>query len=155
MADLKHVTYCGLHCELCSSRGRLPIQATKLKETMNLDGWHLWGKYVYKDFDQFWNVLSNLTEPDKCCPGCRQGGGDPECKIRTCAKEKNVDVCPMCDDFPCELINNFAKIYPLVIPDGKRMAEIGIEKWIDEQKIRAEKGFIYADIRCSPDANDK
>jgi hypothetical protein len=30
------------------------------------------------------------------CPGCREGGGAPECIIRTCAKGKGYEHCNEC-----------------------------------------------------------
>jgi len=37
--------------------------------------------------------------------------------------------------------------YPLHVADAKRMREIGLEKWIEEQEARERTGFAYADIR--------
>ena len=147
MDNLDLVTYCGLYCELCAQRGRIPTQATALKESMAKEGWDFFGEYIYDDFEDFWKILDTLSDKNSSCPGCRQGGGDPECKIRDCARENKVDVCPLCDDYPCDLIKEFDKVYPLTISDGNRMSEIGLEAWIEEQKERARSGFIYADIR--------
>ena len=47
-------------------------------------------------------------------------------------------------------VGGLAKGYHMLIPDGKRMKEIGIEKWIAEQQDRAKTGFAYSDIRCYP-----
>ena len=35
------------------------------------------------------------------CPGCRNGGGDPDCPLRKCASERGLDGCWQCDEFPC------------------------------------------------------
>ena len=32
------------------------------------------------------------------CEGCEQGGGSPNCSIRTCAAEKGVELCNMCSE---------------------------------------------------------
>ena len=44
--DLRLVTYCGLYCELCAARGRIPRQANALRETMVKEGYDVWGKDV-------------------------------------------------------------------------------------------------------------
>ena len=147
---LKLVTYCGLYCGLCAARGRIPRQASKLKDAMTKEGYDQWGKDFLPGFEGFWEFLGNLCDPEKNCPGCRQGGGPPFCGIRKCAQKRGVDVCPFCDEFPCDKVKMIAKGYTLLIPGGERMKEIGIDAWIAEQEQRAKTGFAYSDIRCHP-----
>lgn len=33
-----------------------------------------------------------------CCAGCENGGGPPDCAIRSCAREKGYELCSSCDD---------------------------------------------------------
>lgn len=149
MTDLKVVTYCGLYCDLCGGRSRIPHRAQKLRDSMVEEGYESWGNEI-SGFTPFWTFLNNVCDPEKACPGCRQGGGPPFCSIRKCAQERKVDVCAFCQDYPCRKINELARGYPTLIADGKRIREIGIDTWIEEQKKRANTGFIYADIRCYP-----
>lgn len=149
MEDLKLVTYCGLYCDLCAQRGRIPRQANVLRESMVKGGYEFWGKEL-PEFNEFWKFLADLCDPEKSCPGCRQEGGPPFCSIRKCARKRKVDICVFCEDYPCKRVLAIAKGYPTLIADGKRMQEIGIEAWIQEQKKRAKTGFAYADIRCHP-----
>ncbi|MBC7264592.1 MAG: DUF3795 domain-containing protein [Chloroflexi bacterium] len=145
--DLADVTYCGLYCGLCACRRRIPQQAAALRDTLHREGYD----QGYFDipglegaFTAFWEGLNCLAETP--CPGCRSGGGNPECAIRRCAQEREVTVCPLCADYPCarlEVLRN----YPLLLADGRRMQQIGLEKWIAEQEERAATGFAYADIR--------
>jgi hypothetical protein len=144
---LKYVTYCGLYCELCSTRGRVPKQAEALKTTMAKDGWDIWGMEI-PDFKPFWEFLTQISDKSNACPGCRQGGGPPFCGIRKCAKNKGLDLCARCDEFPCHRIKSLAKGYINLIPDMQRMKEIGFDAWFEEQQKRAETGFVYSDIRC-------
>lgn len=146
---LKLVTYCGLYCELCAGRRRIPKQADVLRESMAKEGYEAWGKEI-PGFNEFWKFLTNLCDPETNCVGCRQGGGPPFCSIRKCAREREVDICVFCENYPCERIEMLGKGYPTLIPDGKRIKEIGIEAWISEQQERAKIGFAYADIRCHP-----
>ncbi len=147
--NLKYVTYCGLYCDLCASRSRIPKRAQNLRDSMTGEGCESWGKLLPK-FDEFWMFLNDLCEPEKLCPGCRQGGGPPFCSIRKCCQQKGYDICVFCKDYPCHRIKALAKGYPTLIADGERIKERGIDEWIEEQKKRVRTGFVYADIRCYP-----
>jgi hypothetical protein len=149
MADLELVTYCGLYCGLCAQRGRIPRQASTLREAMRREGYEYWATEL-PAFQEFWKFLDTLCDPDASCPGCRQGGGPPFCTIRKCARERGIEVCVQCDEYPCRRVLGIAKGYPTLISDGQRMQEIGIEAWIEEQEERARTGFAYVDIRCNP-----
>ena len=149
MADLSLVTYCGLYCGLCAERCRIPQQARALRESMGKEGYEHWGTEL-PDFTAFWAFLSGICDPDKACPGCRQDGGPPFCGIRKCARRRQIDVCAFCEDYPCHRIREIARGYPMLLADGARMKETGIDAWIAEQEGRARTGFAYADIRCRP-----
>jgi len=146
--NFRYVTYCGLYCELCAQRSRIPQQARQLLKSLHEEGFDDFYQYVPKmkeTFPPFWRLLNELAQFD--CT-CRTGkGGPPDCKIRNCAKQKNVIVCPQCKEYPCLLIHSLAEHYPTLIQDGKRLQKIGLEKWIKEQEERAKRGFVYADIR--------
>ena len=146
MDDLRLVTYCGLYCDLCSQRSRTPEQAKALKKTLKKEGFEFWGKDL-PGYEQFWTLLGNLSDIEKVCSGCRQGGGNPGCEIRKCIKEKNIEVCCFCDEYPCEKINGLAEIYPTLIADGTKLKQLGTEAWLEKQKARKETGFAYCDIR--------
>ena len=143
------VGYCGLHCELCAHRNRIPQQARQLQRSLHEEGFDDWYQYApdLKDtFPPFWQFLQNLATLD--CT-CRTGGGPPDCKIRRCAKQKSIEICPQCKEYPCQLITALAEHYPTVIQDGKRLQKIGLENWVKEQEERAERGVVYADTRVS------
>jgi hypothetical protein len=149
MNELKFVTYCGLYCGLCAQRSRIPREANRLKESMVKEGYEFWGKELPK-FKDFWTFLTDLSNPEKSCPGCRQDGGPPFCSIRKCARKSKLDVCVFCKEYPCKRLLGIAKGYPTLIADGKRMKEIGVEVWVKEQEERSKTGFAYVDIRCYP-----
>ncbi|MBN2210736.1 MAG: DUF3795 domain-containing protein [Sedimentisphaerales bacterium] len=148
MADLKEVTYCGLYCGLCSQKNRTPKQAAALRDTMRKDAWEYFGPNI-EGFTDFWSFLDRLAEGSSNC--CREGNcGAPFCSIRKCAREKGVDVCVFCAEYPCRRIKSIAKGYPTLLADGQRIKAIGMDAWIAEQQERAKTGFAYADIRCHP-----
>lgn len=94
MEKLKLVTYCGLYCGLCTARNRIPCQAEALRETMVKGGYEYWAPEATPGFTGIWKFLSDLCDPDKNCPGCRQGGGPPFCGIRKCAPETKCRYMP-------------------------------------------------------------
>jgi hypothetical protein len=145
---LHHVTYCGLYCKLCAQQSRIPKQAFELKQSLHEEGFDDFYQYVpemKEVFPLFWQFLQKLATFD--C-NCRFGkGGPPDCKIRNCAKEKGIDVCPQCKEYPCALIKSLAEHYPTLIQDGKHLQKVGIEKWVKEQEERVKRGVVYADIR--------
>ncbi len=144
---LQLVGYCGLYCGLCAHRNRIPQRAKLLRKTLHEEGMDSWYKYYrsMKDtFPTFWKFLGSLVKMD--CT-CRTGGGPPDCKIRICTKEKEVDLCPFCAEYPCSLIESLAEHYVMVIQDGKRLRKIGLKAWVKEQEARAKHGVVYADTR--------
>ena len=92
MTDLKYVTYCGLYCRLCATLARIPQQSSALRETLQKEGWEYFGQYCVHGFKEFWAALEKLSQSDKTCKGCRGGCGDPDCGIRKCARERQVEV---------------------------------------------------------------
>ena len=143
---LRHVAYCSLYCGLCAHRNRIPQQAHQLQKSLHEEGMDDWYKYteMKNTFPTFWQLLQKLVDFD--CT-CRTGGGPPDCKIRQCAKQKGIEMCTQCREYPCKLIQNLAEHYPTLIQDGKRLQKIGLEKWVKEQDERAKRGVVYADIR--------
>jgi hypothetical protein len=144
---LRHVAYCGLHCGLCAHRNRIPQQAKQLQKSLHEEGMDNWYQYIPEmknTFPTFWQFLQKLVDLD--CT-CRTDGGPPDCKIRQCAKQKSIEICTQCKEYPCKLIRNLAEHYPTLIQDGKRLQKIGLEKWVKEQEERVKRGVVYADIR--------
>ena len=147
MPDLTHVTYCGLYCKLCATLARIPQQSSALQETLRKEGWEYFGQYCLPAFKEFWAALEQLSRSDKAPKGCRGGCGDPDCAIRKCARQRKMELCSSCTEYPCQLITNLAQRYPNLIHDGRRQQQIGLDKWIHEQDDRCNSGFCYADIR--------
>jgi predicted RNA-binding Zn-ribbon protein involved in translation (DUF1610 family) len=63
---------------------------------------------------------------------CRQ------CGIRDCTKEKGYSGCHECDEFPCELIENFSMVVgkKVMLRSVPYRREVGTEKWIQDEEAR-------------------
>lgn len=144
------VSYCGMYCDLCSERTKIPERAKELMEEMKKASYEDWGPDVLEGFAEFWSLLKNLTtvEDDKCCRTGKCGG--PACAIRKCAIEKGFYVCSECQDYPCTRIEILGRSEPTLVHDGMRIKEHGLDAWIVEQEERKSIGFCYSDIRCCP-----
>jgi hypothetical protein len=147
MAELQDVAYCGLYCRLCATKSRIPKTATALRDALAKEGWPHYGEYIVPGFNSFWSTLVKFADYETACPDCRGGCGDPGCGIRKCAKDRTIDLCPLCPEYPCTHIRALARRYPNLVADGERMKEIGVEAWVKEQEDRRSTGFCYCDIR--------
>ncbi len=98
------VAYCGLDCSTCFGYTKTISESAKaLRRTMRDEkikqvwpGMPFLGDYVVfkKDLD----ALAGCR-----CKGCRDGGGNPFCKIRKCAQKHRYEGCWECGDFEsCE-----------------------------------------------------
>ena len=148
MHNLSYVTYCGLYCKLCDNLARIPQQASSLHKTLQKAGWEHFGPQLMSGFKEFWAGLEQLSQADPDFEGCRGGKcGNPDCSIRKCAQSRKVEFCPSCEDYPCKHIHELSRQYPNLIGDGKRLVEVGLGQWSQEQEERCEAGFCYCDIR--------
>lgn len=50
------------------------------------------------DYSTCYEVLGAMVRL-RCSRTCREGGGNPGCKIRLCCKKKNIDGCWVCTEF--------------------------------------------------------
>lgn len=149
-ADLALVGYCGMFCRLCAMRCRVPGQARALRSTLLGEAIEHWGPAL-PGFKEFWAFLGQLTEEDGCCPGCRKGGGYPDCPVRRCARDRgrdgDDDRCVDCPDYPCPAFKFLFDSYPQLASDNRRLKDIGAASWVKEQEGRLRAGFCYADVR--------
>ncbi|OGO38442.1 MAG: hypothetical protein A2147_10320, partial [Chloroflexi bacterium RBG_16_57_8] len=72
---------------------RREIRSAKLKEAWKDIPFPFLGEY-----ESFKKSLDGLAMM-RCAKACREGGGDPWCKIRKCAQKNAFDGCWECTDF--------------------------------------------------------
>lgn len=98
---------------------------------------------IHKKFD--------VSKEEIPCKGCRVQDGKhyhlPDgCATLNCVKEKGVELCCDCKDFPCALLAptaDGASVYPhnMKVYNLCRMKAIGIEQWIEEAGQIRKKYF--------------
>jgi hypothetical protein len=58
------VAYCGLYCDLCSQRTKVPEQAKALMKIMKKDDYENFGPDI-QGFNEFWKFLKGLTKVEE------------------------------------------------------------------------------------------
>lgn len=130
---------CGLSCRKCFAyiKGDIAFHSKKLQELLgNFDVYaerFSAFKPEFKNYPSFNKMLSYFAAPD--CTGCRQGACKyPNCGVADCYKEKGVDFCFQCDDFPCNKTNFDPHLEKRWLQMNKRMKDIGVEAYYEETK---------------------
>jgi hypothetical protein len=97
------VAYCGLTCQHC------PIYlATREKDKEKREKMKVDIARICKE--QYGMELSPEDITD--CDGCKTAGGRlfsgcMKCEIRKCARQKGLENCAHCSEYPCEQLNKF------------------------------------------------
>lgn len=98
------MAYCGIDCSHCFGYTKTISESAKeLRRTMRAEKMkQVWPSIPFLgDYDSFKKSLDSLA--GLRCGGCREGGGNPWCKIRTCAQKRGYESCAQCDEFEsCE-----------------------------------------------------
>jgi hypothetical protein len=122
------ISVCGLNCAKCdlyqASRGN----EEAMKRIM---GW-----------------LKDAKPGSIFCGGCRGPLNihwSADCKFLECTKKKGLKYCFECDEFACDRLQAFASDgywhHRKTVENMKRMKEIGIEAWVEEQKKKGQCVF--------------
>jgi len=135
---LNRLAPCGLDCKRCTRfiEGEARHSALKLKEA--LTGFEKMAPRVadkvpaLAHYQEFLAVLDFLSTVD--CVGCRAGGSTlPFCAARTCFREKGVDFCFQCDEYPCQRNQFPANLAERWRAYNDRMKAVGVEAFHEEQ----------------------
>ena len=86
-------------------------------------------------------AMTGKTPEEMICQGCRSDKRavicPADCPTLDCSREKGVDFCFECPDFPCEKLNPAAdradKLpHNLKVYNSCRMKKIGLEQWLEK-----------------------
>ena len=140
------VGYCGLYCNACGIRqGKIRNAVENLHGIIASYGFdkHLpeLSKYEpsFKHYNEFEEVMNGLVKLFGDCPGCLQDGGDPNCKVRACAKEKNYRTCTECNEADnCEKLAPYREYYEAA---RKIINQDDIEKYAEDMQKKVDEGY--------------
>ncbi|NLF42783.1 MAG: DUF3795 domain-containing protein [Bacteroidales bacterium] len=140
--DRKYACYCGLYCENCAVKVKVEPAAKVLHEEMAKLGFEEIMPF-FPDGETFWGFLKGMSA-EGVCVSCKAGSGNPACKVRLCAKEKDIEMCAFCKSYPCGLFTEFFEGYPMLKNDNAILKEKGWDSWGKLQDERHAKGFGFS-----------
>jgi len=128
---------CGLDCGRCLNNPQSPLagHAAGLRE--ELGGFGARAAFfatldpVFSGYAEFEKVLDRLASGD--CSGCRTGAcllG--ECGPQRCVKERGLDFCFECGEFPCDESGLEGPLKARWEENNRRMRDKGIEAYLAE-----------------------
>lgn len=130
---------CGLNCRKCFAHcdGEIGTLSSGLRERLGS-----FDRYaerfsaflpVFRNYPSFKELLGYLATPD--CKGCRQGTCKyPNCGVVLCYRQKGVDFCFQCKDFPCNRTNFDPDLQRRWLTINRRMRDVGAERYLRETK---------------------
>jgi len=107
----RYTAYCGLFCRDCiPSTTKLFELTDELRQLLERLGFEHYAALKsrrmpnLKGYSTFAQVLGEIPSL-RCEAPCREGGGNPQCRVRQCAVEKGHRGCWECSQFvSCELL---------------------------------------------------
>lgn len=145
------VGYCGLYCNACGIRQeKIKAAANNLRGILSHYGFDKmmpelakWEPSL-KHYDTFTEVMNGLVKMFGDCPGCLQEGGDPNCKVRLCAKQKGYRTCAECSETEtCENLAPYRKGYKGLIPAHQNIRKNGIGSYAEGMQKKVDNGYSY------------
>ncbi len=134
-ANPQFISPCGLYCGVCAIHIADRDNNEKFKQRLvNLYKGGVPGKGTLPGSE-------HLTTTDITCSGCRSDNlfmHCRQCSIRDCTREKDLEGCHQCKEFPCEHIDNFSmavgkKVILRSVPYRRKH---GTQKWIEDEEAR-------------------
>ncbi len=128
MVDVKKelLSPCGLYCGVCSVYIAHKNNDIKIKQEL-LPLFKVWGAESVDDI---------------ACTGCLSDGiifpFCQTCSIKECIKDKNIVGCRQCDEFPCNIIENWPSQAgkKVMLQEIPIWCELGTEKWVEQVEKR-------------------
>jgi hypothetical protein len=136
-----NVGYCGVCCDHCGMKTRIPRMAEEFKRFVKAYKYGEWISYITQDFE-FENFMKGINWfANSNCLGCLKGGGMPTCEIRNCCKQKSIENCYFCKDFlKCDKLGYQRETYR-INENYERIRQIGYERWLREQEEKSKADF--------------
>jgi len=139
---LEALAPCGINCERCVGFEGGEIQKASLVLKEGLEGFDkLAEKFsafvpIFKNYKHFEEVVEFFSKAD--CKGCRYGTGkNSACKVMICFKEKKVEFCAECDEFPCDKTGLDGDTKKKWLNYNNRIKEIGAVEFYKESLTKS------------------
>ncbi|MRR18183.1 MAG: DUF3795 domain-containing protein [Deltaproteobacteria bacterium] len=124
MNEFNPDAYCGIYCGACS--------IAMSGETGRTDG--------------FAACLGGVPKEDLSCGGCKSGtvyAGCSTCNIRRCAREKDLEHCIDCAQYPCKIYSSWQSAAKFLVPHSRdavpsleTIRRDGVASWLRAQRKR-------------------
>ncbi len=131
---LEDIAPCGLVCRTCIAGKGSIIEEHAQGLSRFLDGFDDLAKRIagfdktYEKYPDFRGILDKFASPS--CGGCRTGKGiHAKCIIPQCIKEKGIDFCAECDDFPCERTGFIPELLAKWKKHSTELRDLGTEEY--------------------------
>jgi len=153
------IGYCGVYCGTCA-RWREYIEfrriARLLAEWLDAQGYQHWlNDHTDEfDYDEFRRGLDFFSRDDcwvVCRVPCREGT-EYDCGFRICCRERGLELCFDCPDFPCDKFER----KEVAEERAREYRELGKAAWLKRRAEQAARGFelhtgLYYRIRADED----
>ncbi|MBC8415431.1 MAG: DUF3795 domain-containing protein [Candidatus Cloacimonetes bacterium] len=145
MSDKKElISYCGLYCGECPNyTGKIADLARDLRKELRCVRFEKTADVLselsffsmFKDYKQCYDVLGGMVKL-RCNHACKDGGGNPYCKIRTCCLKKEIEGCWLCAEFEtCEKLDELKANHGVAhIKNLRKINRNGIDGFLEGQK---------------------
>jgi hypothetical protein len=135
--DREQTAYCGLYCGDCipADQGLFDAAAT-LRQQLDDRQFEQYAEYksignrTFAAYPVFREVLDAILAL-RCPKTCFQGGGNPNCAIRACVRQKALEGCWQCEGFEtCETLQVLCSAHGGTVKHNLRMIrQHGVENW--------------------------
>lgn len=138
MDEISLVGYCGLYCGDCFNyKGEIADLARDLRKKLRESKFDAVSRGLakyFKDFtnyEQCYQVLGAMVRL-RCKRSCKNGGGNPSCKVRSCCQKKAICGCWECTEY--EICTKFGFLKPIhgdaILKNLKVIEEHGVEVFL-------------------------
>jgi len=128
-------SFCGLRCGACE----ILVAYRKGRENGSAPKWSDLPRPL-RDYIPPADIVCQGCKTDKVFAGCRG------CRVRECARERNVEACVVCPDFPCHRVEQLRALIPgikdrlphtvTIFGDTETARDRGYEAWAEAQRAR-------------------
>ncbi|MDQ7831965.1 MAG: DUF3795 domain-containing protein [Desulfovibrionaceae bacterium] len=130
------IAACGLDCGRCLSHPQSPISRHARGLLDGLGNFAARAAFfarldpVFEHYAAFEAVAKRFAAAD--CAGCRSGTcllG--HCAVQTCVKERGVDFCCECAEFPCDHTGFSGMLHARWLANNEKMRELGLAGYME------------------------